>query len=84
MHRTRSSEHDMTSRIGTASQPVRVGAPVPRQELEAALPWKRRNSRKPSCTSALTAMRIIETVARVMSSAAKAGLVRIGFVTSPE
>ncbi len=60
------------------------GAPVTRQELEARFAMESKKQPQPELHIRADRHAHYETVARVMSSAAKAGLVRIGFVTDPE
>ena len=59
------------------------GAPVTRQELEARFAAEAKKQPQPELHIRADRHAHYETVAQVMSSAAKAGLVRIGFVTDP-
>jgi biopolymer transport protein ExbD len=59
------------------------GALVTRQELEARFAAEAKKQPQPELHIRADRHAHYETVAQVMSSAAKAGLVRIGFVTDP-
>jgi biopolymer transport protein ExbD len=59
------------------------GAPVARQELAARFAVEAKKQPQPELHIRADRHAHYETVAQVMSSAAKAGLVRIGFVTDP-
>ena len=59
------------------------GGPVARQELEARFAVEAKKQPQPELHIRADRHAHYETVAQVMSSAAKAGLVRIGFVTDP-
>ncbi|HEY9097815.1 MAG TPA: biopolymer transporter ExbD [Thiobacillus sp.] len=59
------------------------GAPVSRQELEARFAVEANKQPPPELHIRADRHAHYETVAQVMSAAAKAGLVRIGFVTDP-
>lgn len=60
------------------------GAPVARPELAARFAVEAKKQPQPELHIRADRHVHYETVAQVMSSAAKVGLVRIGFVTSPE
>lgn len=60
------------------------GAPVSRQELSARFTTEARKQPQPELHIRADRRVHYETVTQVMSAAAKAGLVRIGFVTDPE
>ncbi|OYZ25359.1 MAG: biopolymer transporter ExbD [Hydrogenophilales bacterium 17-64-34] len=60
------------------------GAPVTRQELAARFAVEAKKQPQPELHIRADRHAHYEMVAQVMSSAAKAGLVRIGFVTDPE
>lgn len=59
------------------------GAPVARQELDARFAVEAKRQPQPELHIRADRRAHYETVAQVMSAAAKAGLVRIGFVTDP-
>jgi biopolymer transport protein ExbD len=60
------------------------GVPVTRQEMGARFAVDANNQPQPELHIRADRLTHYETVAQVMSDAAKAGLLRIGFVTTPE
>ena len=70
--------------IRTSGELFWNGAPVTLEELDARFAAEAQRQPQPELHIRADRLAYYETVARVMSSAAKSGLTRIGFVTEPD